>query len=109
MDESKVYNNAKICWNQPNDSGLADSYVLEYRKLDKNEDPSWNEIEATSTSKIVSDLDLNSSYCFRVQGLRGTLSSTHSKEVILQTPPAPGKPWVFFSKHCNLTLAVTDA
>ncbi|KAM3938965.1 E3 ubiquitin-protein ligase TRIM36 isoform 1-T1 [Leptodactylus fuscus] len=88
-DECKVYNNTKICWNQPNDSGLADSYVLEYRKLDKNVDPSWNEIEAASTSKVLSDLDLNSSYSFRVQSLKGSVCSPHSKEVVLQTPPAP--------------------
>lgn len=89
--ESKVYNGAKICWSQPNDSGLANSYVLEYKKVDKNEDPMWNEVETSSTNKIVSDLDLNSSYCFRVQGLKGSMFSPRSKEVILKTPPAPGK------------------
>ncbi|CAJ0957382.1 unnamed protein product [Ranitomeya imitator] len=67
MDESRVYDNAKICWSRPNDSGFTDGYILEYRKLDKNQDPSWNEIEASCPSKVVSDLDLNSSYCFRVQ------------------------------------------
>ncbi|XP_073533287.1 E3 ubiquitin-protein ligase TRIM36 isoform X2 [Phyllobates terribilis] len=96
-DESRVYNNAKICWNQRNDSGFTDGYILEYRKLD-NQDPSWNEIEATSTSKVISDLDLNSSYCFRVQGLRGSMCSTHSKEVVLQTPPAPVFSFLFDDK-----------
>ncbi|KAM9329646.1 E3 ubiquitin-protein ligase TRIM36 isoform 1-T1 [Gastrophryne carolinensis] len=96
--ESKIYNNAKICWSQPNDSGLADSYILEYRKLDKNEDSLWNEVEATSTSKVLSDLDLNSSYCFRVQGLRGTVCSPHSREIILNTPPAPVFNFLFDDK-----------
>ncbi|XP_066459175.1 E3 ubiquitin-protein ligase TRIM36 isoform X2 [Eleutherodactylus coqui] len=98
MNESKVYNNAKICWHWPNDSGLAETYVVEYRKLDKNEDPSWNEIEVASTSKIISDLDPNSSYCFRVQGIRGNMCSPHSKEIILQTPPAPVFSFLFDDK-----------
>lgn len=95
--ESKIYNGAKICWSQPNDSGLADSYVLEYRKLDKNEDPMWNEVETTSTNKVLSDLDPNSSYCFRVQGLKGSVCSPHSKEVVLKTPPAPGELFLNFT------------
>ncbi|XP_068103353.1 E3 ubiquitin-protein ligase TRIM36 [Hyperolius riggenbachi] len=97
-NESKIYNNAKICWNQPNDSGLADSYILEYRKLDKNEDPTWNEVEAASTSKVISDLDLNSSYSFRVQSLRGSTCSPRSREVILNTPPAPVFSFLFDDK-----------
>ncbi|XP_018415359.1 PREDICTED: E3 ubiquitin-protein ligase TRIM36 isoform X1 [Nanorana parkeri] len=96
--ESKIYNGAKISWSQPNDSGLADSYVLEYRKLDKNEDPMWNEVETTNTSKVLSDLDLNSSYCFRVQGLKGSVCSPRSRELVLKTPPAPVFSFLFDEK-----------
>ncbi|XP_075035728.1 E3 ubiquitin-protein ligase TRIM36 isoform X2 [Mixophyes fleayi] len=95
LKESKMYNNAKISWHQPSDSGLADGYILEYRK---NEDSIWNEVEATSTSKVISDLDLNSSYCFRVQGLRGSVYSPHSREVTLYTPPAPVFSFLFDDK-----------
>lgn len=98
--ESKIYNSAKICWSRPNDSGLADSYVLEYRKLDKSEDPMWNEVETTSTNKVLSDLDLNSSYCFRVQGLKGSVCSPRSKEIVLRTPPAPVFSF-FFDDKCG--------
>lgn len=47
----------------------------------------WNEVETTSTNKVPSDLDLNSSYCFRVQGLKKSVCSPRSKEVVLRTPP----------------------
>ncbi|XP_063820216.1 E3 ubiquitin-protein ligase TRIM36 isoform X1 [Pseudophryne corroboree] len=98
LKASKMYNNAKISWHQPSDSGLADSYVLEYRKTDKNEDSLWNEVGSTSTSKVVSDLDFNSSYSFRVQGLRGSACSPFSREIILHTPPAPVFSFLFDDK-----------
>ncbi|KAM4810142.1 E3 ubiquitin-protein ligase TRIM36 isoform 2-T2 [Rhinophrynus dorsalis] len=98
VDESKMYNKARICWNEPSDAQSADSYVLEYRKVDKNEDLMWKEIEVSQTSKVISDLDLNSAYCFRVQGIRDSMCSPHSKEVILHTPPAPVFGFLFDDK-----------
>ncbi|KAG8456295.1 hypothetical protein GDO86_002182 [Hymenochirus boettgeri] len=97
-DECTMYNKARICWNEPGNSNPADSYVLEFRKLDKNEELLWKEVETSSTSKVISDLDLNSSYCFRVKGYRGSTSSPYSKEVILKTPPAPVFDFLFDDK-----------
>ncbi|XP_041436370.1 E3 ubiquitin-protein ligase TRIM36 isoform X3 [Xenopus laevis] len=98
MEQSKIYNKARICWNEPSDSLSADSYVLEYRRLDNNEDLLWNEIETTNTSKILTDLDLNSQYCFRVKGFRGSTSTPLSKEILLHTPPAPVFNFLFDDK-----------
>ncbi|MEE6511433.1 hypothetical protein FKM82_017948 [Ascaphus truei] len=97
-EQSKIYNQAKICWQQPGDSVSMDSYVLEYRKLDKNEDLLWKEVDASSTSKVVSDLDVNSAYTFRVRGFRGSACSSYSKEVTFQTPPAPVFSFLFDEK-----------
>ncbi|XP_053557539.1 E3 ubiquitin-protein ligase TRIM36 isoform X2 [Bombina bombina] len=98
LDQSRMYNNAQICWQESGEADSADSYVLEYRKLDKNEDILWKDVESTSNSKVLSDLEMNSSYCFRVQGFRGTVNSPKSKEVILHTPPAPVLNFLFDDK-----------
>ncbi|KAM4708920.1 E3 ubiquitin-protein ligase TRIM36 isoform 2-T2 [Discoglossus pictus] len=98
VEESKVYNKAKICWKEPDHSDVADSYVVEYRKLDKNDDLLWQEAESTNTDKVISDLELNSTYSFRVQSFRGTTSSPKSREVTLNTPPAPVFNFLFDDK-----------
>ncbi|XP_053330261.1 E3 ubiquitin-protein ligase TRIM36 [Spea bombifrons] len=97
-EQSKIYNKAKICWQPPSDAGRADSYVLEYRKLDKSEDLLWKEVETSSTSKIISDLEINSAYAFRVRGYRDSACSAQSKEVLLHTPPAPVFNFLFDDK-----------
>ncbi|CAH2296205.1 E3 ubiquitin- ligase TRIM36 isoform X2 [Pelobates cultripes] len=98
VDQSYVYNKAKICWKQPDHEDSVDSYILEYRKLDKNEDIPWTEVETTSTSKILSDLETNSAYSFRVRGCRGSVCSSRSREVTLQMPPAPVFNFLFDDK-----------
>ncbi|KAM8960788.1 E3 ubiquitin-protein ligase TRIM36 [Pelodytes ibericus] len=98
VEQSVMYNKAKICWQQPSDAGTADSYILEHRKVDQNEEFLWTEVETSATSKMISDLDLNSAYSFRVRGFRGTTSSPCSKEVILNTPPAPVFNFLFDDK-----------
>ena len=89
-EQSKVYNNALIDWRHP-EKDKADSYVLEYRRINRDEEMiSWNEIEVHGTSKVVSNLESNSPYAFRVRAYRGSICSPCSRELILHTPPAPG-------------------
>lgn len=89
-EQSKVYNNALINWHQP-EKDKADSYVLEYRKINRDEEMmSWNELEVHGTSKVVSNLESNSHYAFRVRAYRGSICSPCSRELVLHTPPAPG-------------------
>lgn len=90
-ERSKMYNKALICWDHPQKTGSADTYILEYRKLNKEEaNTAWQEIEVCSKSEIISDLDTNSTYAFRVRGYKGSICSPWSRELILHTPPAPG-------------------
>lgn len=89
-EQSKIYNSALITWQHP-EKGKADSYVLEYRKVDREEEMvPWNQVEVCGTSKVVSGLDDNCSYAFRVRAYRGSICSPCSRELLLHTPPAPG-------------------
>ncbi|XP_025925270.1 E3 ubiquitin-protein ligase TRIM36 isoform X1 [Apteryx rowi] len=98
-EKSKIYNKAVISWEYPGKADSADIYVLEYRKLNKDEDSAtWEEIEVCSKSKVISDLDNNSSYAFRVRGYKGSICSPWSREVILHTPPAPVFSFLFDDK-----------
>lgn len=95
-EQSKMYNKALICWDHPQKAGSADTYILEYRKLNREDaNPAWQETEVFGKSEIISDLDTNSSYAFRVRGYKGSICSPWSREVILHTPPAPGTIHVF--------------
>lgn len=90
-EQCKIYNKALICWDHPQKPGSSDTYILEYRKLNREDtNPAWQEIEVFSKNKIISDLDTNSSYSFRVRGYKGSICSPWSREVIFHTPPAPG-------------------
>ncbi|KAF7250216.1 E3 ubiquitin-protein ligase TRIM36 [Varanus komodoensis] len=98
-DQSKIYNKALICWDHPQKAGSADTYILGYRKLSREEsNPAWQETEVFSKSEVISDLDTNSSYAFRVRGYKGSISSPWSKEVTLHTPPAPVFSFLFDDK-----------
>ncbi|XP_064357054.1 E3 ubiquitin-protein ligase TRIM36 isoform X1 [Dromaius novaehollandiae] len=98
-EKSKMYNKAVISWECPGKADSADIYVLEYRKLNKDEESvTWQEIEVCSKSKVISDLDNNSSYAFRVRGYKGSICSPWSREVILHTPPAPVFSFLFDDK-----------
>ncbi|XP_066471277.1 E3 ubiquitin-protein ligase TRIM36 [Tiliqua scincoides] len=98
-EQCKMYNKALICWDHPQKAGSSDTYILEYRKLSREEaNPAWQEIEVFSKSKIISDLDTNSSYSFRVRGYKGSICSPWSREVILHTPPAPVFSFLFDDK-----------
>uniref|UniRef100_A0A8C9CWF0 RING-type E3 ubiquitin transferase n=1 Tax=Panthera leo TaxID=9689 RepID=A0A8C9CWF0_PANLE len=97
-EQSKVYNNALINWHHP-EKDKADSYVLEYRKVNRDEEMlSWNEIEVCGTSKVISDLESNCNYAFRVRAYKGSICSPCSRELILHTPPAPVFSFLFDEK-----------
>ncbi|KAF4016953.1 hypothetical protein G4228_008965 [Cervus hanglu yarkandensis] len=97
-EQSKVYNNALISWYHP-EKDKADSYVLEYRKINRDEEMlSWNEIEVCGTSKVISDLESNCNYAFRVRAYKGSICSPCSRELILHTPPAPVFSFLFDEK-----------
>lgn len=86
-----MYNKALICWECPGKTDSADVYVLEYHKLNReDESVTWQKTEVCGKSKVLSDLDDDSSYAFRVRGYKGSICSPWSREVILRTPPAPG-------------------
>lgn len=85
-----MYNNALISWDHQ-EKDKADNYVLEYRKITRDEEIlSWNEVEVLGTSKVISDLENNCSYAFRVRAYKGSVCSPNSRELILHTPPASG-------------------
>ncbi|XP_071887238.1 E3 ubiquitin-protein ligase TRIM36 isoform X2 [Anas platyrhynchos] len=98
-EQSRIYNKAVISWESPGKTDAADIYVLEYRKFNREEENvMWQEIEVCSKSKVISDLDDDSSYAFRVRGYKGSICSPWSKEVILHTPPAPVFSFLFDDK-----------
>ncbi|NXE81847.1 TRI36 ligase, partial [Cochlearius cochlearius] len=98
-EKSRMYNKALISWECPGKTDSADIYVLEYHKLNREEESApWQEIEVCSKSKVISDLDDDSSYAFRVRGYKGSICSPWSREVILRTPPAPVFSFLFDDK-----------
>ncbi|XP_051850444.1 E3 ubiquitin-protein ligase TRIM36 isoform X3 [Antechinus flavipes] len=98
-EQSKIYNKALISWHHPEKNNKADSYILEYRKISREEEMlTWSETEVYGTSKVISDLESNSSYAFRVRGYKGSVCSPCSREVILHTPPAPVFSFLFDEK-----------
>nr|XP_015221990.1 PREDICTED: E3 ubiquitin-protein ligase TRIM36 [Lepisosteus oculatus] len=87
---SRVYNEGLICWLLPEDSSPTDHYVLEYKKLDNEEETSWQSSDKVyGNSKVVCDLDSSSMYSFRVRSCRNSVYSPYSREVAFHTPPAP--------------------
>ncbi|XP_049642857.1 E3 ubiquitin-protein ligase TRIM36 [Suncus etruscus] len=97
-EQSKMYNNALISWDHQ-EKDKADNYVLEYRKITRDEEiMSWNEVEVLGTSKVISDLEKNCSYAFRVRAYKGSVCSPNSRELILHTPPASVFSFLFDEK-----------
>ncbi|NWS45873.1 TRI36 ligase, partial [Probosciger aterrimus] len=97
--QSRMYNKALISWEWPGKRDTADTYVLEYHKLNREKESAvWQEIDVCSKSKVISDLDNDSSYAFRVRGHKGSICSAWSREVILHTPPAPVFSFLFDDK-----------
>ncbi|NXP07696.1 TRI36 ligase, partial [Thinocorus orbignyianus] len=80
-EQSKIYNKALISWESPGKADSAEMYVLEYQKLNREEENVMRkEVKVCSRSKIISDLDDDSSYAFRVRGYRGSICSPWSRE-----------------------------
>uniref|UniRef100_A0A8C3UX05 Tripartite motif containing 36 n=1 Tax=Catharus ustulatus TaxID=91951 RepID=A0A8C3UX05_CATUS len=98
-EQCRMYNKALISWECPEKTDSADIYVLEYHKLNKEEESvTWQKTEVCGKSKVLSDLDDDSSYAFRVRGYKGSICSPWSREVILRTPPAPVFSFLFDDK-----------
>ncbi|XP_074850279.1 E3 ubiquitin-protein ligase TRIM36 [Carettochelys insculpta] len=98
-EKSRIYNKALIRWDHLEKADSADTYILEYRKLNREEENvTWQETEACSKSKVIADLENNSSYAFRVKGYKGSICSPWSREVILHTPPASVFSFLFDDK-----------
>ncbi|NWI95097.1 TRI36 ligase, partial [Pitta sordida] len=98
-EQSRMYNKALISWEFPGKTDSADIYILEYHKLNREEENvTWQKIQVCGKSKVVSDLDDDSSYAFRVRGYKGSICSPWSREVILHTPPAPVFSFLFDDK-----------
>ncbi|NXU14203.1 TRI36 ligase, partial [Pardalotus punctatus] len=98
-EQSRMYNKALISWECPGKTDSADIYVLEYHKLNREEESvTWQKTEVCGKSKVLSDLDDDSSYAFRVRGYKGSICSPWSREVILRTPPAPVFSFLFDDK-----------
>eukprot|EP00076_Gallus_gallus_P016811 XP_015136317.1 E3 ubiquitin-protein ligase TRIM36 isoform X3 [Gallus gallus] len=98
-EQCRMYNKAVISWESSGKTDSADMYVLQYRKRNREEESvMWQEAEVYSKSKVISDLDDDSSYAFRVRGYKGSICSSWSKEVILRTPPAPVFSFLFDDK-----------
>uniref|UniRef100_A0A8C4TNP2 Tripartite motif containing 36 n=1 Tax=Falco tinnunculus TaxID=100819 RepID=A0A8C4TNP2_FALTI len=97
-EQSRIYNKALISWECPGNVDSADIYVLEYRKLNREDETEMWQVEVCSKSKVISDLDDDSSYAFRVRGYKGSICSPWSREVVLRTPPAPVFSFLFDDK-----------
>ncbi|NWI45092.1 TRI36 ligase, partial [Picathartes gymnocephalus] len=98
-EQSRMYNKALISWECPGKTDSADIYVLEYHKLNREEESvTWQKTEVRGKSKVLSDLDDDSSYAFRVRGYKGSICSPWSREVTMRTPPAPVFSFLFDDK-----------
>uniref|UniRef100_A0A3P9LFC0 Tripartite motif containing 36 n=1 Tax=Oryzias latipes TaxID=8090 RepID=A0A3P9LFC0_ORYLA len=86
LSQSKVYNEASICWRLADDHLPTDHHVLEYRRL---VGPSQETDRVYGSNTIVNDLEPDSLYSFRVRSCRNSMFSPYSPEVAFHTPPAP--------------------
>ncbi|XP_041042528.1 E3 ubiquitin-protein ligase TRIM36 isoform X2 [Carcharodon carcharias] len=99
--QSRLYDEGIICWQQPNGNPPIDHYKLEYRRLDQDGECAWELTEdVCSTSKVIFNLDTNTSYLFRVKGCKNFTYSDYSKEVAFHTPPAPVLRFLF-DENCG--------
>uniref|UniRef100_A0A674N355 Tripartite motif containing 36 n=1 Tax=Takifugu rubripes TaxID=31033 RepID=A0A674N355_TAKRU len=91
LSNSKVYNEAAICWRLPEDHQPTDQQILEYRR--------WVATERVhGSSTVVCDLDPDNLYAFRVRSCRNSMFSPYSPEVTFHTPPAPVFGFLFSDK-----------
>ncbi|TNN55924.1 E3 ubiquitin-protein ligase TRIM36 [Liparis tanakae] len=115
LSNSRVYNEASICWRLPDDHLPTDHHMLEYRRLggpnkslsqedggdggDGGGGGGWRATDRVyGPSTVVCDLDPDSLYAFRVRSCRNSLFSPYSPEVTFHTPPAPAFGFLFSDK-----------
>ncbi|KAG7261640.1 hypothetical protein CRUP_004869 [Coryphaenoides rupestris] len=110
LSQSRVYNEATICWRLSDDHVPTDHHVLEYRRLgapsqspsqedDDVDSGAWRATERVyAPSTVVSDLEPDSLYAFRVRSCRNSIYSPYSPEVTFHTPPAPAFGFLFNDK-----------
>ncbi|XP_037338032.1 E3 ubiquitin-protein ligase TRIM36 isoform X4 [Pungitius pungitius] len=109
LSNSRVYNEASIFWRLSDDHLPTDHHMLEYRRLggpskspsqeDSEDSGAWRTTEKVyGPSTVVSDLDPDSLYSFRVRSCRNSMFSPHSPEVTFHTPPAPAFGFLFSDK-----------
>nr|XP_020458127.1 E3 ubiquitin-protein ligase TRIM36 isoform X1 [Monopterus albus] len=109
LSQSRVYNEASICWRLSDDHLPTDHYVLEYRRLggpgqspsqeDGEDSRVWRATDRVyGPSTVVFDLDADSLYTFRVRSCRNSMFSPYSPEVTFHTPPAPAFSFLFSDK-----------
>lgn len=95
LTRSCVYNEGQIHWRLSEDTLPTDRHVLEYRKVAPGEENSWQASDHIyGSSTVVTNLDSDSTYSFRVKTYRNTLCSPYCPEVNFHTPPAPGECWL---------------
>ncbi|XP_063051739.1 E3 ubiquitin-protein ligase TRIM36 isoform X2 [Engraulis encrasicolus] len=101
LTRSRIYNETQIHWRLSEDTLPTDHHVLEYRRLDAaapvDEEGSagggggggWQATEHVyGSSAVVSNLEKDALYSFRVKSFRNALSSPYSPEVTFHTPPS---------------------
>uniref|UniRef100_A0AAQ5Z6I2 RING-type E3 ubiquitin transferase n=1 Tax=Amphiprion ocellaris TaxID=80972 RepID=A0AAQ5Z6I2_AMPOC len=102
LSNSRVYNEASICWRLSDDHLPTDHHVLEYRRWVQTQHQENIEGLFRTTNKleitVVSDLEPDSRYSFRVRSCRNSMFSPYSPEVNFHTPPAPAFGFLFSDK-----------
>ncbi|XP_053726412.1 E3 ubiquitin-protein ligase TRIM36 isoform X3 [Synchiropus splendidus] len=109
LSQSKVYNEATICWKLSDDHLPTDHHTLEYRRIggpsqspfqeDSEDSGDWRTTDQVfGSSAVVRDLDPDSLYSFRVRSCRNSMYSPYSPEVSFHTPPAPAFDFLFSDK-----------
>ncbi|XP_028851406.1 E3 ubiquitin-protein ligase TRIM36 isoform X2 [Denticeps clupeoides] len=89
LTRSRVYNEGVIHWRLSDDTLPMDYHVLEYRKVDKEEEHGWQSTDHVyGSSTVVTDLESDSIYAFRVRSYRSSMCSPYSPEVTFHTPTA---------------------
>ncbi|XP_023692487.1 E3 ubiquitin-protein ligase TRIM36 isoform X3 [Paramormyrops kingsleyae] len=101
--QSCLYNKGLICWQLPGNSSPTDRQELEYRKVvagERGEEAArWQSSEGVyGPSAVVSNLDNDSAYSFRVRTYRSGICGPFSPEVTFHTPPAPVFGFLFNEK-----------
>ncbi|XP_067087395.1 LOW QUALITY PROTEIN: E3 ubiquitin-protein ligase TRIM36 [Osmerus mordax] len=106
LSQSRVYNEATVCWRLPDDALPTDHQVVEYRRRGAEEGEGgeggsgrWSSTERVyGTSAVVCDLEPDSVYSFRLRSYRNSLHSPYCPEVSFHTPPAPVLGFLFNDK-----------